>query len=270
MTAAPTTPVTCERDPACSDTAVRDPLVLTGKPWKKPAKMLAAPMPIISWSPRTRSPRRAANDEAVDIVSASATTAIATAPEEELGQVAPRHGRDGQRREALGQHADGVDAVVLQVEQVDRQRAEHHDDQHGGKLAARAAATAGCRRSDTTPMTAAVGLIELVRHPREERLGLADQAVGVDREAEQLGQLADDDGQGQAVHVPDLGRLGQQVGDEAEMCEPRHRHDDPDEEREDRGQRDRLVRVTAGQRERRDGGRDHRPQRGVGAEHEDP
>ena len=85
MTAAPTIPVTCERDPACSDTAVREPLVLTGKPWKKPAKMLAAPMPIISWSPRTRSPRRAANDDAVDIVSARATTAMATAPRNSSG-----------------------------------------------------------------------------------------------------------------------------------------------------------------------------------------
>ena len=90
ITAAPTTPVTWEREPACSDTAVRDPLVLTGKPWNSPAKMFAAPMPIISWSPCTRSPRRAANDDAVDIVSARATTAMATRTEEQLGQVTPR------------------------------------------------------------------------------------------------------------------------------------------------------------------------------------
>ena len=91
MTAAPTTPVTCERDPACSATAVREPLVLTGKPWKKPAAMLAAPMPIISWLPRTRSPRRAANDDAVDIVSARATTAMASAPRNSGGRSAQRH-----------------------------------------------------------------------------------------------------------------------------------------------------------------------------------
>ena len=47
--------------------------------------MLAAPMPIISWSPRTRSPLRAANDDAVDIVSARATTAMATAPRKSSG-----------------------------------------------------------------------------------------------------------------------------------------------------------------------------------------
>ena len=80
ITAAPTTPVIWDREPACSATAARDPLVLTGKPWKKPAAMLAAPMPIISWLPRTCSPRRAANADAVDMVSASATTAMASAP----------------------------------------------------------------------------------------------------------------------------------------------------------------------------------------------
>ena len=89
ITPAPTTPVTWDRDPACSATAVRDPLVLTGKPWKKPAAMFAAPIPTISWLPRTRSPRRAANDDAVDIVSARATTAIASAPSEQRRHVAP-------------------------------------------------------------------------------------------------------------------------------------------------------------------------------------
>ena len=37
---APTRPVTCVFAPACSATAVRDPLVLTGKPWKRPAPRL--------------------------------------------------------------------------------------------------------------------------------------------------------------------------------------------------------------------------------------
>ena len=86
ITAAPTTPVTCDLDPACSATAVRDPLVLTGKPWKKPAAMLAAPIPIISWFPCTRSRRRAANADAVDMVSARATTAMATAPRSSGGR----------------------------------------------------------------------------------------------------------------------------------------------------------------------------------------
>ena len=68
--------------------------------------MFAAPMPIISWLPRTRSPRRAANDEAVDIVSARATTAMASAPRNSAGRSPSATVGIGERREALRQHAD--------------------------------------------------------------------------------------------------------------------------------------------------------------------
>ena len=53
IAAAPTSPATWLFAPACSATAVRDPLVLTGNPWNKPAATFAAPIPIISWFPRT-------------------------------------------------------------------------------------------------------------------------------------------------------------------------------------------------------------------------
>ena len=66
---APTSPVTWLLAPDCSATAVREPLVDTAKPWKNPAAMLAAPMPIISWSGSTSSPRRAAKLDAVAMVS---------------------------------------------------------------------------------------------------------------------------------------------------------------------------------------------------------
>ena len=66
--------------PACSATAVRDPLVLTGKPWNSPAARFAAPIPIISFCPSISSPLRAANDDAVEMVSVSDTRAIPSAP----------------------------------------------------------------------------------------------------------------------------------------------------------------------------------------------
>jgi hypothetical protein len=40
---APTTPTSCVRPPAASATGVREALLLTEKPWKKPVAMLAAP-----------------------------------------------------------------------------------------------------------------------------------------------------------------------------------------------------------------------------------
>ena len=73
--------------PACSATAVRDPLVLTGKPVNSPAAMLAAPMPTISWFAWTSWPVRPANADEVEIVSASETTAIPSAPASEQRQV---------------------------------------------------------------------------------------------------------------------------------------------------------------------------------------
>ena len=74
------TPVSCVRAPARSATAVREALVLTGNPWNSPAARLAAPMPSISWLPLISWPVRAANADAVEMVSASDTTAMASAP----------------------------------------------------------------------------------------------------------------------------------------------------------------------------------------------
>jgi len=65
--------------PDCSATAVREPLVLTGKPWKKDTARFAAPIPIISWLPRTSCPVRAANADAVEMVSARDTSVIPNA-----------------------------------------------------------------------------------------------------------------------------------------------------------------------------------------------
>ena len=57
--AAPTTPVSCVREPACSATGVRDDEADTGNPPRNPPAMFASPMPAISWLPSTLSPRRA-------------------------------------------------------------------------------------------------------------------------------------------------------------------------------------------------------------------
>ena len=80
ISTAPVTPVSWVFEPERSATAVREPLVLTGKPWNRPAARFAAPMPIISWLPRISCPERAANDDAVEIVSVSDTSAIPRAP----------------------------------------------------------------------------------------------------------------------------------------------------------------------------------------------
>ena len=114
--AAPTTPVSWVLAPARSATAVRDPLVLTGKPWKRPAARFAAPMPIISWLPWTSWPVRAANADAVEIVSASETSAMPSAPANSSPRSASLTSGMVSGGKPFGQHADQVDAVVGEVE----------------------------------------------------------------------------------------------------------------------------------------------------------
>ena len=111
-TPAPTRPVSWLLAPDCSATAVRELLVETAKPWKNPAAMLAEPMPIISWSGFTSSPRRAANAVDVAMVSVSETSVMPTAATS-IGATSPSsvHGSAG-RREPLGQRADGRDVEI--------------------------------------------------------------------------------------------------------------------------------------------------------------
>ena len=89
----------------------------------------------------------------------------------------------------------------------------------------------------------------------------------IDLEPEQFGQLADQYGQRNAVHVAVADRLGKQLGDEAETCQA---GDDAYHTRHHghhAGQGDGPHRVAAGQRQ--DNGEDDRGQRGVGAQHQD-
>ena len=65
--------------PDCSATAVRELLAEMANPRKKPAAMLAEPMPIISLFGFTRSPRRALNDVDRAMVSVRETSVIPTA-----------------------------------------------------------------------------------------------------------------------------------------------------------------------------------------------
>ena len=107
-----------------------------------------------------------------------------------------------------------------------------------------------------------------VHQSRRERRGLAHQAVRIDTEAEQLGQLADDHDQGDAVEVADPDRRGQQGGQEAEPRDARRDDDHPGDDREEGRQGDRPCLVSGGQRH--DRGSDERDERRVRTEDQDP
>ena len=101
----------------------------------------------------------------------------------------------------------------------------------------------------------------------DEGDGLRDEAIRVGGEPEELGQLADEDDHRQAGQVARAHGAGEQVGHEPEPSHAGSERDDPDEERQHPGQGDGLLLAACGQRQ--DGRRDHRPEGGVRAQHED-
>ena len=78
-TPAPTTPASWLLAPDCSATAVRELLAEMANPRKKPAAMLAEPIPIISLFGFTRSPRRVLNEVDSAMVSVRDTSVMPTA-----------------------------------------------------------------------------------------------------------------------------------------------------------------------------------------------
>jgi hypothetical protein len=157
------------------------------------------------------------------------------------GQVEHRGGGDGQ-------HDHDQDRRRLRQPVLQREDEQHSGEPDGGGRGDRLAA----------------------REAPQEAADLPDEALGADAEAEQLGQLPDQDGERQAVQVAHDGRLGQQVRHEAQAgdrpADQQHRHQD----RQHRGQRDGARAVLAAGGQRQDGRGDQRPERGVRTQDQDP
>ena len=141
-----------------------------------------------------------------------------------------------------GQCADRLDALVRQAEDRRGDGRAHHGDEDGGQSGRRA----GEDQQDGEDRQAdeqrrPVRLVDALG----ERLDLVEEAVRVGGEPEELRQLADDDRDRQAVHVPHLHLLGEQVGHEAELPQPEPDLHEPHEDGEHPGQRDRGSGVPA-------------------------
>ena len=216
--------------------------------------MLAAPIPTISWSGSTSSPRARREADAVAIVSVSDDERDARAPATSSGTTSRRLGpREARRREALraARRPCATPWSARSSTADDRGRADD-GDQDGRDAAASIARAA--RSSDGEHAEA-----DEQRRSRSPGRGprrtpdLVEEAVGVGREPEELRQLADDDRQGQAVHVADLD-LASRAGRRRSRASrrPSPISITPDQQREHPGQRDRARRVArrAEQRER--------------------
>jgi hypothetical protein len=154
---------------------------------------------------------------------------------------------------------------VRQVEGTDHHGGADHRDEDARQ------ALAALEEKDHRERAAAHGERRPVRGTAEDLLADSPQAeqwpVTLDREAEELRELADQNRQRDAVHVAVADRLGQKLGDEAE---PYHAGQDAHRAGDDRhraGQRDGTVRIAAGQG--KDDAEDDRGQRRIRTQDED-
>src|SRR5512139_453550 len=181
----------------------------------------------------------------------------------DVGWGDPRNGKGGQ---ALRQGAEHLHAGArVEAQRADDERRADHGDQDAGQALAALERQdrheGGCADCERGRVGAAF------EHRRGNRPQVPQRAAALDREAEQLGQLADQHRQRDAVHVAVADRLGQEFGDEAQA---RHAGQDarhPGDDGHHAGQRDGARRVAVGQRQ--DDGEDDRGERRVGAQHQD-
>ncbi len=265
---APTSPVTWVRAPLWKATAVRDPLVLTGKPWKSPAAMLATPTPTIS---------RFTVDLCAGLVGehgrggdgvGEGDQGDAKRAGEQQGQVTERHGGDGERWEPGRQRADEGDIVVLEVEHGDGRDREEDGSENAREDRPQALEDQDQRQTchaDCECCSDGLAVLDCLG----ERDCFINQPVRVDREPEQLRQLADEDGEREAVHVSDLGRLREKVGDEAELENAGEHGDRADHESKHGGVADGGLRASVRGHEWYKCCGDHRAERRIRSEDQD-
>ena len=183
---------------------------------------------------------------------------------EERLEVGERDIGESDHRQAGGDGADHRHAIVEAQRGDDRGGADDRDEdaRHPGRPATQGQHQH--KRSGAERERSRVGLVEA----GDEVDRAAHEALGVDREAEELGQLLDDDRRGDAHEVAEPHRQRQQLGDEAEARQPTGEHDRADEDGEQAGEGDPLGSV-AGRRQRDDRGGDERGDGGVRAQDED-
>ena len=196
------------------------------------------------------------------MVSVSETSTMPTAAAASVARSAALRQRERGGGQPGRERPDRLHAVGGEVEGGRDHRRRHHGDEHGGDLLGDAGqAEQQGQGAEADEERRRVRLVEV----REEGDDVVDEGVPLGREAEELGELADDDRDGQPVHVADLDLLGEQVGDEPELAEAQADLDEADHERQHAGHGDRAGRVV-GHEQRRDGGEDERRDGRVRAE----
>ena len=260
---AATTPVTWVREPAASATGVRDELLESGKPWKSPVDEVGRAereelLVLVDALPQLR--RVAAREHARV---GEGNERDCEGRQRQPSQVGGRDARHGEAGQALRQRAH-YDHVVGQAQHRDEQRRPRHRDEHPGHLRSCSPQKENDgQASEADRERRRVGLVERARQ-LAHRL---HEALGRERDAEQLRQLGGQHRQSDARQVAETDGLGDQVGEEAEAGDRAEREDGADEERQHRRRLHPVGDARPGERD--DRRRHHRRHGRVWAQHED-
>ncbi|MNL06250.1 hypothetical protein D3C87_1268820 [compost metagenome] len=152
------------------------------------------------------------------------------------------------------------------MEHADRQRGQDHGDQDAGNpvetLEQQYDGQAGCPHCQAVRVGLAIG-------NRPGQFPQLAQRTGIlDRDGEQLRQLADQYGQRNPIHIAVADGLRQQFCDEPKAQQPQHDAEQPGNDGHQAGGGDGARGIAGGSGD--DDGEDRRRQRGIRPQHQDP
>lgn len=197
---------------------------------------------------------------------------------DEPARVGERDRRQAERRQRAGERADESDMRVGDIRvcaaRVRRRAEPRGDDRRAGDRDqhARPRGRDAPQQRDAGETAAAERerreIDPALRDGGGEARDLVDERAAERHGAEQARQLARDQRQREPVQIAVLNRLGQQIGDEAQLQQAGEHAKAAGHQRERGRERDRVRGLAV--RERRDRAGDQRGERRIGAEHQDP
>ena len=188
------------------------------------------------------------------------------AADHHLAEVGETDPRQRERRQALRQRTEHLHpGALVEAEHADRDRGAHDRDQEARDSLEALEQQDRRQRAGADRERRPVGLA--AQHRLGDLHEVAQRPGAVDRKAEQLGQLADQHRERDAVHVAVADRLGQQLGDESQAHRADQDAHQPRHHRHHARQGHGAHRVAS--RERQHDRENHRGERGIRPQHQD-
>jgi hypothetical protein len=200
------------------------------------------------------------------LVSAKETMATAKPPMRMGDDVAGQEPGEGKAREAFRNRTQHLDArVVGEVQPAGKDRGADDGDQNDGNALVALEQEDDGERADAERGGGPVRFAG--EQGLRDRPEVTQRPGAVDLDVEQFGQLADQNGEGDAVHIAVADRLGEQFGDETKAGDAGEYADQAGDDGHGGRQRHRPRRIA--ERQGQNDAEDDRGERRIRSEHED-